>query len=354
MSNYISTEVTDEISFAEIKTKIKSWLFHLKQYWSKLLLVGILGGLLGLLYAFITPKKFKAKLSFVVEEGKSTTGGLASLAGQLGFDVGSSSTGGTSGLLYGENLLLFLKSNNLTKEVLLTPYDTLKNYSLADKYAEVYKLRKKWTKSRKINQTVFFPVTHTLPFTRLQDSLLHLICERILLKEIKVERPEKKASFINVETILRDELLSKYYCERLVTKAVAKYIYYKTMRQKTNVDRLQQRADSIGNILNNKTFISASDQEKILDVNPAARTATVNAEMSSRDKTMMLTLFGEVVKNLEIAKVQLSQETPTIQMVDTVDLPLDDNTKDDMYFPFIGFLIFCFLSTLIIIANKFF
>lgn len=349
-TNEMSTK--EEVSLSEIFAQIKHWFNYLKKMWWKILLISTMGALLGLLYAFLIPYTYQAKTSFVVEEGRSSTGGLASLASQFGFDIAGASSG-TASLLYGENLLLFLKSNNLSKEVLTSTYDSAKNLSLADKYAEVYKLRKKWANSKKINQLVYFPVIHTVAYSRLQDSLLQVICTEVLEKRVFVERPEKKASFINVQSVMRDELLSKYYCERLVQKAVDKYVFYKIKRQKTNVDRLQQRADSIANLLNIKTFSSASDQEKILDVNPAARTATVTAEKSTRDKAILLTLFGEVVKNLEVAKVQLSQETPTIQMVDTVDLPLYVNKKSKLLWLIIGGLIFGMGYSTILIIKKF-
>jgi uncharacterized protein involved in exopolysaccharide biosynthesis len=335
MSNYDPTEVSDEISFAEIKIKIKSWLAYLKQYWLKFLLIGLIGGVLGFLYAYILPKNYKAKLSFVVEEGKSTTGGLASLAGQFGIDLGTASG---SGLLSGENLLLFLKSTSLTKDVLLTPYDTARNYSLADKYADVYQLKEKWLKNKIINKQVNFPVKSKELFTRQQDSLLADIVENILKKAILVERPEKKATFITVETNLRDELLSKFYCERLVQKAIDRYVQSKIKRLKINVDRLQLRSDSIESVLNNKTYKSAFDQERVLDVNPGSRTATVNAEVSTRDKMMLTTIYGEVIKNLEIAKVQLNQETPTIQIVDDVTLPLKKVKPNTLFWILAGII----------------
>ena len=53
----------------------------------------ILGGVFGLAYYFITSPKYQATATFIVEE-KSSSSGLAGMAGQLGFDI-SSLTGGT-------------------------------------------------------------------------------------------------------------------------------------------------------------------------------------------------------------------------------------------------------------------
>jgi hypothetical protein len=322
----------DEISLKEIIIKIKNWLAYLKTQWWKIAIAGIIGGLLGYGYAYIQPITYTAKLSFVVEDSKSSGGGLASLAGLAGIDIGGMS-GGAGTLFAGDNILLFLKSESLVRTTLLTPYDSVKNYSLADKYADVYKLRKRWATNEKVNQKIYFPSFPKKTYSRLQDSLLQSIVKKIIFKELEIERPDKKATFINVSSTMKDELLVKLFSERLVNMACDRYVYSKTKRQKTNVDRLQRKADSLGFLLNIKTYAQATETEKLLDINPALRTESVRAEVTGRDKMMIGAIFTEVVKNLEVAKMQLSQETPTIYMVDGSDLPAKTNKlKLNLYF----------------------
>jgi hypothetical protein len=341
----------DVISITEIIRVIKYWFSYLKGQIVKLFFFAFFCGLGGLFYALYAPISYTAKLSFVVEEGRSGTGGLASLVGQFGLDIsGATSTG----LISGDNLLLFLKSKSLTKEVLLSTYDSASNFSLADKYSEVYELRKKWAKSKKVGYDVFFPPNNKLVFSRLQDSLLHIIIEQIIKDKLTVERPEKKATFIVVQTDFYDEKLSALFCERLVKRAINTYIKSKTNRQQINVDRLQRRADSFVVVLNKQTYSSASNQEKILDVNPAEKTAMVTSEVSVRDKMMLTTIYGEVVKNLEVAKVQLSQETPTIQQVDNPEYPLIDNRKSKtLYSAIFSFIGLIFISIFFILKKRF-
>jgi hypothetical protein len=345
------TNMDDEISLKELINKFNQVIYYLRKQWWKIFIVASLGGLMGFFYAYSKPITYSATLSFVVEEGKSSSAGLAAIAGQFGLDVGGAN--GT-GLLNGENLLLFLKSNELVKQTLLTNYDSTTRYSLADKYADVYGLREKWLKSSKVGKAVYFPISEgRVVFTRLQDSLLMTITSQLIKKELVIERPEKKATFITVQTTMRDELLSKFFCERLVQKATEIYVQSKIKRQKNNVDRLQKRSDSIGAILNNKTFVSASDQEKILDINPASRTSTVNAEISGREKMMLATIYGEVVKNLEISKLQLSQETPSIQIIDPVGLPLNKNKIGFLTSSIIGFIIFSAFYIFFLVIKKY-
>jgi uncharacterized protein involved in exopolysaccharide biosynthesis len=238
---------SDEISLSELIQKIKDWYSFLKTKWKQILLVGFIGGCIGFVYAWMQPIKYTAKTSFIVEEGKASSGGgLAALAGQFGFDF---SSGSGASIFTGDNILIYLKSESLIRETLLTNYENKTNFSLADKYAEIYELRRKWAKSKKVGVQVFFPSKENYKFSILQDSLLKIIIKNIIEKQIIVERPEKKATFINVAVTFEDQVLSKLFCERIVKLATNKYIEIKTTRQQSNVDKLQRRADSLEYLL---------------------------------------------------------------------------------------------------------
>jgi hypothetical protein len=308
----------NEISLKELVDKIQGVWRYLIKKWIVILIAGIGGAGIGLTYALLQPVKFVSRISFVVEDSKAGTGGLAALAGQFGFDIGGGAGGG---VFSGDNILLFLKSESLCREILLTNYDSTGNETLADKYAEASELKTAWLKKRTVGQINFvrFRDGH---FPRLEDSLIQIITKKILEKDLEVGKPDKKASFIEVRVTMRDELLSKYFSERLVKIATDRFVESKTKLKSLNVAKLQRRADSLGALLNSRTYSTAATQQSLVDLNPALRMAPVAAEISARDKTMNATIFAEVVKNLEIAKVALSQETPTIQIVDQSSLPL--------------------------------
>lgn len=304
-------------------------------------ILAILGAIIGFFIAYSKKTEYIAKTSFIVEEGKTSVGGFSGIASQLGVDINSLSGVGGASIFTGDNILLFLKSETLSKETLLSSFaDSSSVYSLADRYADVYNLRTKWLKSKKIGKEVFFPpLSAKVNYTRLQDSLLKVIVSKIVNVQLDVDRPEKKATLINVSINSFDDHFSKLFCERLVQKATERYIIIKTKRQKANVERLERRADSIAAVLNRKTFSSAVQQEKLLDVNPGSKSATVAAEVSGRDKVILTTLYGEVIKNLELSKISLNQETPIIQLIDTPGYPLMNNKASKLIYMFIGGLI---------------
>jgi hypothetical protein len=340
----------NDVSFRDIFSNMRSALLHLMRRWWVILILGVSGAAIGIWYASSKPDTFTAKLSFILEEGKGGGGGLASLAGQFGFDLGGIT--GNNGPLSADNITLFLTSSSLTEETLLTRYDSAGKYSLADRYAEVTGLKKAWKKNKKIGTEVFFPERRLVPYSRLQDSLLQILIEEVSKKNVVISKPDRKASFIEVFTTMRDESLSKYYCERLVNAALSRYIDIKTNRQSTNVNRLQRRADSIYYLLNRKTYSSAAAQERVLDINPALRSmAAVPTEVISRDKVMLGTLYGEIVKNLEISKVALNQETPMIQVIDNVRLPLKRKQTSKVLYAIVGGFLLSALGSCLVMAS---
>jgi hypothetical protein len=339
---------SDEISIKELIQKIQSLWKFLFSKWLVIVLSGVIGAVIGLGYAFLQPVKYTSKLSFVVEDGKSGGGGLASLAGQFGFDLGGA---GGGGVFSGDNILLFLKSEGLVRETLLTSYDEGGKTTLADRYAEVSKLKEGWVKNPQIGLIKFADfVTKAMP--RKEDSLMQAIVKGIILSELSVAKPDKKASFIEVKVSSKDELFAKLFTERLVRVATDRYIESKTKTKALNIAKLQYKADSLASLLNNKTFAAAVSQQSLVDANPALRTAPIASEISSREKTMAATIFAEVVKNLEISKTILNQETPIIQMVDQSTLPLPKEKVSKLKSLIAGGFLAAFFIILFLLGNK--
>jgi hypothetical protein len=309
---------------SDLMESVKKRVAFLMAHWSLMLIMGTVGGLLGVGYAFIKNDTYTAATTFVVEDNKSSGGGIASaLAGQFGLDLGGL-TGG-SGVLQGDNVLELLKSKTLLKKALLTSYDSAGKITLADAYASAYGYTSKWASSNKVGRVVNFSSKKGV-FTRLEDSLIHVILKRITEKELSISKPDKKLSLFSLQITTRDEQLSQLLCQRLLAVTSSFYIDTKTKRVRGNVERLQQRVDSIKAVLNNKTYTAITTNRELLDANPAfAQGGEMQAEVSGRDKMVQAAIFGELTKNLEASKTALLQETPTIQVVDTPEMPLKKN-----------------------------
>jgi hypothetical protein len=63
----------------------------------------------------------------------------------------------------------------------------------------------------------------------------------------------------------------------------------------------------------------------MLDLNPQYYEQEVESTINTREESLSGMIYAEVLKNLEISKASLLQETPTIQLVDTPETPLPSN-----------------------------
>lgn len=321
--------------------------------WNKkfhLIVFGVIGVIFGILYAWLKPITYTARLTFVVEESKGGGGSLLSgLAGQIGLDLGGLS--GTGGVLAGDNVQQLLRSRKMIKNTLLTPFGASKSVTIADEYARTSKLSESWGKKYTAGKPIRFPLDSGT-YTRLQDSLLQVIIERIIEKELGIGKPDRKLSFFEATVTMHNEALAQFFTTRLIEQASRFYIYTKTKRQRNNVNRLQSRADSIGLLLNQRTYLASQANSIMLDVNPAYPTADVGVELKQRDKLVLQTIYAEIVKNLEISRTMLIQETPTFQVVDEPELPLKKNRAGYLISIIYGGLIFGIAGALYLLLSR--
>lgn len=341
----------EEISLKELILKIKEWISYLWRKKFLVIAIGLVGAGLGLWYSYITDPVYSAELTFVVEDSKSSPlGAYAGIASQFGIDLGG--IGGSSGAFSGDNILGLLKSRLLIEKALLSGQAVYrgKKMSLADLYIEYNELKDKW-KNKLALETMHFPIgaDRTL-FTLQQDSILNVFQNALSEKNLKVEKPDKKLSFISVTCNSTNEMFAKLFTEKLVAVALDLYIDTKTQRNKINVDRLQQQADSLEGMLNKKTYSAAQAQD--LNTNPARQLASVGVELALRDKMVLQTMYAEVIKNLELSKLAMAQETPVIQVVDTPILPLDKKKFGRLKGLILGGFLGGFLTVIALIIRK--
>lgn len=322
-------QMSEEPEFS-IKGIFNNWwhlILVIKINWKSIFFAGLLGALVGLGVSLISKLSYTARLTFVVEEGgQDGSGMISALAGQFGMDLGGMA--GANGVLAGDNVQELLKSRSIIKRVLLSESLFKNNLTIADDYALAYGWQEKWIKKSNIGPENAFFSRLKPKFTRIQDSLLQLIMKQIIAKELTISKPDKKLSFFELNITNKNELLGQVICLRLIKEATDFYIDTKTRRLRINVDRLQHKSDSLEFLLNRKTINSLAANKDILNINPAYTTAGAEVEITNRDKIMMSSIYAEVVKNLEISKTALIQETPTVQIVDKPELPLKKNKME--------------------------
>ena len=299
------------------------------------------GLFIGIGYAVLRTIEYTARMSFVVEDSKSIpgTGLLSAISGQIGMDI-SSALGGGSNLLTGENILELAKSRSFIRQTLLTPYVDSSNTSLADRYAEIYDFKKKWARRISLNRQIDFPVSRKLTST--EDSLLNILIDRIIEKDLSIFKPERRLGVFEINVIMNDDRLPALFCQRLMKSVSDFYIETKTRRIRRNIARLEKLADSLRGNANIMIIENTSSELDVMDINPIYYKKNANKIINNRNENLSNSVYGEVLRNLELSKASLLQETPTIQVVDQPDNPLRNNKINWYKGGFYGALLFFF------------
>lgn len=296
-----------------------------------LLLIALVAGVgLGVIAFFMQKPKYEAVCTFILEEKSTGGSGLAGLASQFGFDMGS--IGGGGSLFAGDNILDILKSKKIISKVLLSKVDDHSGEAgatLADNFLEFSGWQKKWSAHPELKNISFSQYKEGQGLSPKQDSVLNLIHEFLLKNSLSASRLNKKGSIIKVNVTASNSTFARLMTERIVDEAAKLYLNIKTGTAQANIMQMQRRSDSLLYLLNRKSYTVAASQP--LDINPGIKSAVVPLEIASRDKTVLTTLYAEVTKNLEASKLLLSQQTPVIQLLDRPEQLLKDTKTSLLY-----------------------
>jgi len=309
---------SDEISLKELILKGKEiWRFLLRK-WVIIVLAAFIGASIGVAKAWLTKPQYIAKLTFSVENEKGNPlGAYSGLASMAGIDLGAS--GGS--MFSSDNIMSIMTSRKMIVNTLLSPIIVGNSkITLIDYWLSFNHINDKWAEKPKLAGLKFPLNLKPDSLTRQQDSLLTNIQSSLIKTVLSISKPDKKLSLIEATCTSTNEIFSKFFLETLNNQVTDFYIGIKTKRQKDNVNILQSRADSLYRVLSYSMYSSATMADQ--NINMAKQIAGVDRQKKQIDLQVASTAYGEVIKNLEVAKITLQKETPLIQVIDQPVFPL--------------------------------
>jgi hypothetical protein len=343
----------DEISVKQLLKKFKSTIRYVKNKWLTLLWFSLIGILIGIVYSFIESPNYKAVSTFVLEEsghgGGLNLGQYASIASLAGIELGG---GSEKGLFEGDNILELYKSRLMIEKALLTPViiDGRKQL-LIDRYIKS-KGTNNWKEKDHVENLNFN--IDPKKFSRLQDSVVREIIKYINKRILTVSKPDKKLSIISVEIKFKDEPFAQLFNQTLVQTVNNFYIQTQTRKTSQNVRILQHQADSVRNILNSSIGGVAASTDANPNPNPTLHSLMVPYQKKQIDVQANTAIYAEIVKNLEVSKISLRQETPLIQLIDEPILPLEFDKVGKIVGVLIGLVSGFFLGLVYLMSARFY
>ena len=336
-----------EIKLTDILIKLldyKTYLFS-----KKYIIIAVSGFsfVLGIVFAISADRKYTAELTFVVEEqqhGSGPLGAMSGMANQFGFDIG----GAASTTFSQNNILEFLRSRGVVEEALMQSRKINKTDDLLiEHYLHLNKIKDSWKDNEDLN-----PVSFRSVLSKENDSVSGGIWRDIIDSKLTVGLKSDEASIINLSYISVNEEFAKIFVETLIEQMSKMYITHQTAQSNNTLDFLKSRADSV--FLNLE--IAEEELAKVKDINQRIVKASGRLKelQLMRNVEVLSTMYLEIVKNLEISKLTLLNQTPIIQIIDRPILPLKNEKKSKTFSALIAGFLGCFLSFAFFVFRKLF
>ena len=337
----------DEIQLKDILIKLSEYKHYLWQKKVKIIFFSFLFFVFGVLISFLSSTRYKAELTFVVEDEQSLSpiAGMSGIASQFGFDLG----GGSSTTFSQQNIMELLKSRRVVVATLLEEgtIDGKKDL-LIEHYITIKEFREVWGKKWEEFSGVNFNKASTLE----HDSIMGVIWKGLTENNLNIEMQNDKANIINLTFISVNEQFAKQFIETLIDEMSKMYITHQTKQARNTLDFLKDRADSVF------VELDKSEQEfaRIKDINQRIIKASGRLKelQLMREVEVLNTMYLEIVKNLEISKMTLLNQTPIINIIDMPILPLEEEKLSKSIAGILGGFLGGFLSVCFFVFGKLF
>lgn len=290
----------------------------------KILFIGYLVlSLICFFYSRTRKPEFKAEITFATESSGGEMSQYSNIAAQFGFDLGS----GASNAFTGNNLIEFLRSDNLIQKTLFNNIIETDKKLIINEYIK---------SENKLN--IQFPNNYIIGSNRNLDSILKLVLIDIN-KQLYVGKRDRLVDIITISFISKNEIVSKSFVENLMNNATVYYTNYKTSKTQKNVDILKNQLDSVKLLINSGIEYVTSTSD--LNINPIKQTVRTGISKKNIDNQVNGVVYTEILKNYELSKITLIKEVPFVQIIDKPLLPLENvkmsNIKFTLIFSIIGF-----------------
>ena len=281
---------------------------------------------------------YKSSLTFALDAGSD--GGMStaiSLASQFGLNIGSGKA-----VFSGENILQIMKSRSIVEKTLLS-VDTFNNKPYT--FIEFFLQQNKPEKVAEIK--VHFPIGQKRSsFSYAQDSTLFDCYNKFVKSYIIAEKPDRKYDIYEVNVLNPNEKFTKDFTDSLVAQTNTFYTTICTNKAKQTLDILEQRVANMKGKVNSSIGSRAQTQD--INLNPAFSAAEVPVLKEQTNIQVYGAAYGEMFKNLEIARYQYLQQIPLMQIIDAANYPMIKVKASKLKTGIIFAVGACFLTALIL------
>jgi hypothetical protein len=269
------------------------------------------------------PVTYTAKLTFMLNEDSSPVG-LSSVLGSV------------SGLLGGgkdyqlEKILEIARSRRVVAATLFEKIEMNgKEDYFANHIIRVQGLHKRWEKSAELNGFVF-KHDSIEQFNRTENTALKALHGEVVGGEgvpmpIFSSSVNDDTGILTLSSKTNDEALSIDFLNVLYENISDFYINKSVERERSTLDLLAEKRDSIARALNRNDYADAQFQDRNRAL--LLQESKVPAKRYQRNSQLLALMYGEAVKNAEFAEFALKNKMPFITPIDMPIPPLQPDPR---------------------------
>jgi len=316
----------DNIDDDEIEIRLSDIVAFLKRSQKTVILSGLTFMVIGALYAFSKPNLYSSQVTVMpeIQAKGSNLGGFGPLAGLAGIDIGSV-TGGNTDAIRPDIYPDILRSVPFALQLLQQPvYSQLLGEEMslqsflkeADKQHWLGRLLNSEDKDDNKKELTLDPRNRskTLQITKKQEDLVKEINNAVSVNF------DKKTGIITVSATLSDPVVAATVA-RLSLEYLTNYIIgYRTEKSRNQVHFLSRQAEQAKKRYQQAEYALSNyrDQNRSLYLN----TAKIEEQRLQADFLLTQTVFNDLSKQLEQAKIKVSEESPVFKILEPARIPL--------------------------------
>ncbi len=291
--------------------------------WIGLLCVGAF--MLAKWYTADMKVKYLAKSSFMTNsDSGGSMSGIMQLAGQFGIGGGKNGVNADKlGELIGSQQMVF---KTLLKKVEIEGQEDL----LVNHYIKIFNKHDDW-ESEELRDLQFRPVVHQDSLSFAENKAILKIYDEMLAKYMHVNIGQSGIIRANFES--NSPLFGKFFIEELIVTLRDFYVNKTVEQQKIAYEVISHRTDSIYNRLLGADHSLAEwleSNKKPLMARTIKADKKIKGEQIQRSAEILGVMYEEAVRQREIARMNMINNTPLIQVIDLPRLPLKERKPNKL------------------------
>jgi hypothetical protein len=187
-------------------------------------------------------------------------------------------------------------------------------------------------------------------FSLAQDSFLAKVSIDLVKKNLQVAKLDKKLAIVSVSFTGEDQWFAKNFTQILTQNVTEFYVETKTGQMRKNVKMMEHKVDSVKQALGQAMYGVASevDGNQFL-VRGVAKVPQAKKQLEIQ---VLSTMYGELIKNLELSRTMMAKDQPLIQLIDQPRFPLEKKKTSKLLSAIGGsFLTFLFAVAYLLLSR---